>query len=248
MGRSASLFGLLGLALPRLRLRRRLVARRAPATRTSSLNLVAGVGLAARLPRVRLRGLPRRSSASARRATAPAPLVYSLLFVALVVGAQLPRRAPPQALGPDRGGRLHALAAVEEGRRGAQGARSSMTAFVEGGVRPAARDAARQLPLRRARRRSRPACVDPDKEPALAEQMKITTVPSVHLQYGKESFVVTQPTEETITNGIIRVTRRHEEDRLLHRGPRRGRHRRTPQDPKGYSQREARRSSRRTTR
>src|SRR4030095_17221412 len=49
--------------------------------------------------------------------------------------------------------------------------------------------------------------LDPDKEPALAEQMKITTVPSVHIQYGKESFVVTQPTEETITNGVIRVTR-----------------------------------------
>src|SRR5262245_63407106 len=49
--------------------------------------------------------------------------------------------------------------------------------------------------------------VDPDKEPTLAEQMKITTVPSLHIQYGKESFVVTQPTEETITNGIIRVTR-----------------------------------------
>src|SRR5262245_15176274 len=49
--------------------------------------------------------------------------------------------------------------------------------------------------------------VDPDKEPTLAEQMKMTTVPSLHIQYGKESFVVTQPTEETITNGIIRVSR-----------------------------------------
>src|SRR5207248_11354563 len=47
--------------------------------------------------------------------------------------------------------------------------------------------------------------VDPDKEPALIEQMKITTAPSVNLQYGKESFVVTKPAEETVTNGIIRV-------------------------------------------
>src|SRR5262249_37780311 len=29
---------------------------------------------------------------------------------------------------------------------------------------------------------------------------------SVNLQYGKESFVVTNPTEETVTNGIIRVS------------------------------------------
>lgn len=49
--------------------------------------------------------------------------------------------------------------------------------------------------------------LDPDKEPSVAEQMKITTVPSVNIQFGNESFVVTQPSEETITNGIIRVTR-----------------------------------------
>src|SRR5207247_9846612 len=48
--------------------------------------------------------------------------------------------------------------------------------------------------------------IDPDKEPALVEQMKITALRSVHLQYGKESFVVANPTEETVTNGIIRVS------------------------------------------
>src|SRR5438128_10573405 len=48
--------------------------------------------------------------------------------------------------------------------------------------------------------------VDPDKEPALVEQMKITALRSVHLQYGKESFVVANPTEATVTNGIIRVS------------------------------------------
>src|SRR5207253_4520272 len=40
---------------------------------------------------------------------------------------------------------------------------------------------------------------------ALVEQMKSTALRSVNLQYGKESFVVTNPTEETMTNGIIRV-------------------------------------------
>ena len=46
--------------------------------------------------------------------------------------------------------------------------------------------------------------VDPDKRPELVEQMKITALRSVHLQYGNESFVVTNPSEEAITNGIIR--------------------------------------------
>jgi len=48
--------------------------------------------------------------------------------------------------------------------------------------------------------------VDPDKKPELATTMKITSLRSVNLQYGNESFVVTNPTEETITNGIIRIT------------------------------------------
>jgi ABC-type uncharacterized transport system involved in gliding motility auxiliary subunit len=48
--------------------------------------------------------------------------------------------------------------------------------------------------------------VDPDNEPALIEQMKITALRSVHLQYGNEAFVVTNPTEESVTNGVIRVT------------------------------------------
>src|SRR5439155_1331549 len=35
---------------------------------------------------------------------------------------------------------------------------------------------------------------------------KTTALHSLHLQYGKESFVVANPTEETVTNGIIRVS------------------------------------------
>src|SRR5262249_58944792 len=49
--------------------------------------------------------------------------------------------------------------------------------------------------------------VDADKEPAQVDHMKITTAPSVPLHYGNESFVVPQPSEETLTNGIIRVLR-----------------------------------------
>ena len=81
----------------------------------------------------------------------------------------------------------------------------TMTAFVEGGMSPELEgllDSYRYAGGGKVATR----LVDPDKEPALADQMKITAVPSVHLQYGKESFVVSQPTEEAITNGIIRVT------------------------------------------
>jgi ABC-type uncharacterized transport system involved in gliding motility auxiliary subunit len=82
----------------------------------------------------------------------------------------------------------------------------TMTAFVEGGIAPELEsllDGYRYL----APGKVTVKMVDPDKDPALADQLKITTLPSLALQYGKESFVVTQPSESTITNGIIRVTR-----------------------------------------
>ena len=47
--------------------------------------------------------------------------------------------------------------------------------------------------------------------------------------------MVTKPTEETVTNGIIRVTRHGQEGRLLHRGLRRAAAIEAQQDPSGYA-------------
>jgi ABC-type uncharacterized transport system involved in gliding motility auxiliary subunit len=82
----------------------------------------------------------------------------------------------------------------------------TMTAFVEGGIAPGIESLLDGYTYANASH-VKMRLVDPDREPALVDQMKITTAPSVHLQYGNESFVVTQPTEETITNGLIRVSR-----------------------------------------
>jgi ABC-type uncharacterized transport system involved in gliding motility auxiliary subunit len=49
--------------------------------------------------------------------------------------------------------------------------------------------------------------VDPDRSPDLVSRFGITTLNSVHIAYGNESTVITNPTEESITNGIIKVTR-----------------------------------------
>jgi ABC-type uncharacterized transport system involved in gliding motility auxiliary subunit len=76
--------------------------------------------------------------------------------------------------------------------------------------------------------------VDPDKDPALVEQLKVTTLRSVHLQYGPESFVVSNPTEETVTNGIIRVT--GTEKKIVYFTEGHGEPSiKDQQDPKGYS-------------
>jgi ABC-type uncharacterized transport system involved in gliding motility auxiliary subunit len=48
--------------------------------------------------------------------------------------------------------------------------------------------------------------VDPDRSPDLVSKFGITTLKSVRIGYGNESTVVNTPTEEAITNGIIKVT------------------------------------------
>lgn len=78
-------------------------------------------------------------------------------------------------------------------------------AFVEGGVNPLLEDllrsyadASRQVSYR---------MIDPQRDPVAAEQKKITQYNSLWIGYGDESTIVTQPSEETITNALIKVTR-----------------------------------------
>src|SRR5262249_10339731 len=49
--------------------------------------------------------------------------------------------------------------------------------------------------------------IDPDRQPELAEKYHITAYNTARFEYGKESTTITQPTEESITNAIIKVTR-----------------------------------------
>jgi ABC-type uncharacterized transport system involved in gliding motility auxiliary subunit len=131
--------------------------------------------------------------------------VYTLLFIALVAGVNYIGHRRHHRWDVTEGG-VYTLSPQTTKVVGSLKEPVSLTAFVEGGINPTIES------LLDGYRYANPAqvktrLVDPDKEPALVDQMKITTAPSVHLQYGNESFVVTQPSEETITNGLIRVSR-----------------------------------------
>jgi ABC-type uncharacterized transport system involved in gliding motility auxiliary subunit len=79
-----------------------------------------------------------------------------------------------------------------------------MYAFVEGGV-----DEQIQTLLdsyRYASSKVKYHLVDPDRSPDLVNQFGITALKSVRIAYGDEHTIVRDPTEESITNGIIRVT------------------------------------------
>jgi ABC-type uncharacterized transport system involved in gliding motility auxiliary subunit len=81
----------------------------------------------------------------------------------------------------------------------------TVQAFVEGGVNPELRDLlevyAHESP------KFKFEIIDPDRQPELAERYQIRQYNTVRFEYGKESTTITQPTEENITNAIIRVTR-----------------------------------------
>jgi gliding motility-associatede transport system auxiliary component len=201
VGRSASLFGLLGLlflafgfaATPLVGLSDPYVL----------LNLVAGAALVLAYLAF---GFEDFQSLLGRRSTryGAGALVYSLLFVALVVGGNYLSWRHHHRWDLTEAG-VYTLAPQSKKIATALDKDLQMTGFVEAG-----QDAQLET-LLESYRYAAPAhvkvqLVDPDKRPELVEQMKITALRSVNLQYGNESFVVTNPTEEAITNGIIRVS------------------------------------------
>src|SRR5207249_4150512 len=130
-------------------------------------------------------------------------LVYTLLFVLLVVGGNYISARRHHRWDLTEAG-ICTLAPQSKKVVEALKEDLAMTGFVEGGQDPQLQSLLESYQYA-APGHVKVRIVDPDKEPALVEQMKITTAPSVNLQYGKESFVVTKPAEEAITNGIIRV-------------------------------------------
>jgi ABC-type uncharacterized transport system involved in gliding motility auxiliary subunit len=78
-------------------------------------------------------------------------------------------------------------------------------AFVEGGANPELDDLLKSYTDASSRVSYR--LIDPDREPELAERYGIKSYNTVRLQYGEASSQVSQPTEENLTNAIIKITR-----------------------------------------
>jgi len=80
-----------------------------------------------------------------------------------------------------------------------------LEAFVEGGANPEIEDLLRNY--REASGKVTFRMVDPDREPELTERYGIKAYNTVRMQYGEATNQVTQPTEENLTNAIIKITR-----------------------------------------
>lgn len=49
--------------------------------------------------------------------------------------------------------------------------------------------------------------IDPDQRPDLAERFEITSIPTIVLRYGKQTNLINRTSEESLTNGIIKISR-----------------------------------------
>jgi len=199
--RSGSLFGLLGLLFLAFGFVGTFVIERPLHDPYVVLNLIAGGGL---LLAYLSFGFEEFRSLLGQRSTryGAGALVYTLLFVLLVVGGNYISARRHHRWDLTEAG-IYTLAPQSKKVVEALKEDLAMTGFVEGGQDPQLQSLLESYQYA-APGHVKVRVVDPDKEPALVEQMKITTAPSVNLQYGKESFVVTKPAEETVTNGIIR--------------------------------------------
>lgn len=201
MARSASLFGLLGLIFLAFGFAAGVLV--GVADPYVLLNLVTGGALVLAYLAF---GLEEFRSLLGQRSTrySAGAAFYTLLFVALVIGANYLSWRHHHRWDLTEAG-VYTLAPQSKQIVAKLDRDLEMVAFVEAG-QDASLEALLDSYKYVAPDRVKTQLVDPDKEPALVDQMKITTLRSVHLQYGPESFVVTNPAEESITNGIIRVT------------------------------------------
>lgn len=81
----------------------------------------------------------------------------------------------------------------------------TVQAFVEGGVQPVLEDLFRTFAYESDKFSYE--LIDPVEEPQKAEAYQIRAYNSVRVAYGAESTIVTEASEETLTNAIIKVTR-----------------------------------------
>jgi len=227
--RSASLFGLLGIVFVAFGALGAFVD--GPASPFCWGNV--GLGLLLVLGSV-VFGFENVIRAAGRRSTryGAGALVYSLLFVALVVGLNYVGARKHTRWDLTEAG-IHTLSPQSRSVIAALEHPLEMTAFADGGIDPGLEsilDGYRFVANDKVTTR----LVDPDREPALVETLKITSVPSIALKYQNETFVVTQPTEENVTNGIIRVARTGKKTVYVAQGfgqaPLDD-----PNDPKGYA-------------
>ena len=80
-----------------------------------------------------------------------------------------------------------------------------VTGFFEKGENPRAADLVKSYTYQSPKVKF--TSVDPDRHPELVKQYKVQQLNTLHIAYGSESTNVTDPSEESVTNAIIKLTK-----------------------------------------
>lgn len=131
-------------------------------------------------------------------------VLYSVLFVAALafvnyLGARHNKRWDVSESG------VFSLSPQAKSVLGSLSQDVEMQAFLEGGHDPEVESLFESF--RYASPRVKTTLVDPDKQPELTEKYGVRAYRTVRVAYGEQSTTVSQPSEETLTNALIKVTK-----------------------------------------
>jgi len=201
MGRSVSLLGLVGLISLFFGVTSYFLVGQLEGY--STLHLVLGAVLLAVYLAASFRDLGQLLSARSTRYGANM-VVYSTLFVALLAGLNwLGVRYNHRIDMTEQG--VFTLSPQARSVLEGLDQELEMQAFLEGGHDPAVESTLRSFQV--VSPRVRVQLVDPDQQPELTQRYAIRNYGTVRLQYGEQSTTVDPPSEEALTNAIIKVTR-----------------------------------------
>jgi len=200
MRRSQSLIGLVGLILLFFGLASFLLLGELGAYQI--LHLVGGIGLLGWFLFASFRDLGSVLTARSTRYGANM-IVYSALFLALLVainwlGVRYNKRFDVSEEG------VFSLSPQARSIVDNLDQDVALQAFLEGGHEPAIEDLLRSFGG--ASPRVKVELIDPDAQPDLAQKYGIRNYGTVRVAYGEQSTMVSQPTEESVTNALIKVT------------------------------------------
>ncbi|MBY0276708.1 GldG family protein [Candidatus Binatia bacterium] len=131
-------------------------------------------------------------------------VVYSLLFIALLVGVNWFGARHNKRWDVSESG-VFTLSPQAKNVLAGLDKDVEMQAFLEGGHDPEIEALFESFAYGSPRVKT--TLVDPDKQPELTEKYGVRAYRTVRVAYGENSTTVSQPSEETLTNALIKVTK-----------------------------------------
>ena len=131
-------------------------------------------------------------------------VVYSVLFVALLVGVNWLGVRYNKRFDMTESG-VFGLSPQAQSVLGSVQQDVELQAFLEGGHDPEIESLLESFSY--ASPRVKTSLIDPDKQPELTEKYGVRAYRTVRVAYGEQATTVAQPSEETLTNAIIKVTK-----------------------------------------